>query len=174
MIPERPVAEAAIMVAGPRVSIPVAVILGRRTVARGGWNVPSWHAVGVVAGENLPGRDTRAVPVLKSDDEEQFLWGGLNVELYRDATEAYWSNLVGRQPALFILCSQKEDGMLEPRSVTADMHEAGSSMEGDDQVLSAAIPAEVYHQLERFVVEHHRPEVKRKRKRTDWTGSKED
>ena len=160
--------------AGPRVSIPVAVILGRRVVARGGWKVPSWHAVGVVAGENLPGRDARAVPVHETEDEQHFLWGGLHVELYRDATEAYWSNLVGRQPALFILCTEEEGGMLEPRSVTADMHEAGSSMEGDDQVLSATIPPEVYHQLERFVVEHHKPEVKRKRKRTDWSGSKED
>ena len=160
--------------AGPRVSIPVAVILGRRMVTRGGWKVASWHAVGVVAGDNLPGRETRGVPVLESDEEQHFLWGGLHLELYRDATEAYWSNLVGRQPSLFILCSETEDGALEPKSVTADMHEAGSGVEGDDRVFAAPIPPEVYHHLERFVVEHHKPEVKRKRKRTDWSGSKED
>lgn len=158
------------MVSEPRLSIPVAVILGRRTVARGGWSVPSWRAVGVVAGENLPGAEARAQPVRQADDEEHFLWGGLRLELYRDATEAYWTNLMGRQPSLFVLCSQREDGTLEPMAVTADMHEAGSSVEGDDQVFAAPIPPEVYHELERFVVEHHRPEVKRKRKRTDWTG----
>ena len=154
--------------------MPLRLVQNDSGTASGGGGDHGGGTAGQHTGSGHPGRDTRAVPVLKSDDEEQFLWGGLNVELYRDATEAYWSNLVGRQPALFILCSHKEDGMLEPRSVTADMHEAGSSMEGDDQVLSAAIPAEVYHQLERFVVEHHKPEVKRKRKRTDWTGSKED
>lgn len=159
------------MVAGPRLVIPVAVILGRRTVGKGGWQVPSWRAIGVVAGGNVPGADARAVRVRTGEDEEHLLWGGLSLELYRDATEAYWTNLTGRQPSLFVLCSQAEDGALEPKAVTADMHEAGSGVEGDDQVFAAPIPPEVYHQLERFVVEHHRPQVKRKRKRTDWTGS---
>jgi hypothetical protein len=161
------------MVAVARVSIPVAVILGRRMVARGGWKVPSWRAVGVVAGESLPGREARGVSVRESEDEEHFLWGGLHLELYRDATEAYWTNLMGQQPSLFILCSETVDGAIEPKIVTADMHEAGSGVEGDDRVFAAPIPPEVYHQLEHFVVEHHKPEVKRKRKRTDWSGGEE-
>ena len=157
------------MTAAPRLTLPVAVILGRRMVARSGWSVPSWRAVGVVAGDNLPHGGARAKPVRSADDEEQFLWGGLRLELYRDATESYWSNLMGQEPSLFVLCTEGEDGMLEPLSVTADMHEASSALEGDDKLFSAPIPPEVYQHLERFVVEHHRPEEKRKRKRTDWT-----
>ena len=45
------------MTASPRVSLPVAVIMGRRMVSRGRWSVPSWRVVGVVAGKNLPGGD---------------------------------------------------------------------------------------------------------------------
>jgi len=157
------------MVAGPRLSLPVAVIMGRHMVGRDGWRVASWRAVGVVAGDKLPGREARALPVTQGE-EEQFLWGGLRLDLYRDASESYWTNLMGQQPSLFILCTENEDGMLEPTSVTADMHEAGSGVEGDDKVFAAPIPPEVYHHLERFVVEHHKPQEKRKRKRTDWSG----
>jgi hypothetical protein len=146
------------MTAVPRFSVPVAVIMGRRMVSRSGWRVP--------------GRDSRAVSVHRTEDEEHFLWGGLQLELYRDATEAYWSNLMGQQPSLFVLCAETEDGGLEPQSVTADMHEASSGTEGEDLVFAAPIPPEVYQQLERFVVEHHRPEEKRKRKRTDWNADK--
>ena len=157
------------MTAAPRVSLPVAVIMGRRVVSRSGWSVPSWRVVGVVAGENLPGRDARAVPIRSDGDEEQFLWGGLRLELYRDASESYWVNLIGQQPALFVLCIEAEDGSLEPQFVTADPHEAGSGVEGNDRVFSAPIPPEVYPFLERFVVEHHVPQEKHKRKRTDWS-----
>jgi hypothetical protein len=160
------------MTAVPRFSVPVAVIMGRRMVSRSGWRVPSWRVVGVVAGDNLPGRQSRAVSVHRAEDEEHFLWGGLQLELYRDATEAYWSNLMGQQPSLFVLCAETENGALEPQFVTADMHEASSGTEGEDLVFAAPIPPEVYQQLERFVVEHHRPEEKRKRKRTDWNADK--
>lgn len=160
------------MTAAPRVSLPVAVILGRRTVGRSGWSVASWRAVGVVAGSSLPAGEARGQPVHSDDDEEHFLWGGLRLDLYRDATEGYWSNLLGQQPSLFILCTRREDGMVEPMSVTADIHEASSGMEGDDEVFASPMPPEVYQYVERFVVEHHVPEQKRKRKRTDWSNEK--
>ena len=112
------------MTATPRFSLPVAVIMGRRTVARSGWSVPSWQVVGVVAGANLPGVESRGSSVYRGEDEEHFLWGGLQLELYRDATEAYWANLVGQQPSLFIVCTEAEDGTMVPESVTADANAA--------------------------------------------------
>ena len=36
-------------------------------------------------------------------DEEQLLWGGLRLDLYRDAAASYWANLTGTQPSLFVL-----------------------------------------------------------------------
>lgn len=160
------------MTATPRLSIPVAVIVGRRIVSRSGWSVPSWRVVGVVSGDNLPGRETRGVSVHSGDDEEHFLWGGLRLDLYRDASDAYWSNLVGKQPSLFVLCAEREDGVLQPMSVTADMHEASSGLEGDDKVFSVPLPPEIYLRLERFVIEHHVPQERTKRKRTDWSAEK--
>ena len=157
------------MTARPRLSLPVAVIMGRRTVARSGWSVASWQAVGVVSGANLPGSEARGSSVYRGDAEEHFLWGGLHLELYRDATEAYWANLVGQQPSLFIVCTEAEDGSMVPEAVTADPNEAGAGVEGNDRVFSVPIPPEVYPALERFVIEHHRPQEKRKRKRAEWS-----
>jgi hypothetical protein len=154
------------MAAAPRVSLPVAVIMGRRMVSRSRWSVPSWRVVGVVAGENLPGLDARAVPIRSDGDEEQFLWGGLRLELYRDASESYWTNLVGQQPSLFVLCIEAEDG--SSRSSSRPIPTSVSGV-GNDRVFSAPIPPDVYPLLERFVVEHHMPQEKRKRKRTDWS-----
>lgn len=157
------------MTATPRLSLPVAVIMGRRMVSRSGWTVANWQAVGVVSGANLPGVETRGSPVYRGEAEEHFLWGGLQLELYRDATEAYWANLVGNQPSLFIICTEAEDGSMVPESVTADPNEAGAGVEGNDRVFSVPIPPEVYPVLERFVVEHHRPQERHKRKRAEWS-----
>jgi hypothetical protein len=60
-----------------------------------------------------------------------------------------------------------------PKAVTADQDEACSGVEVSDRVFSAAIPPEVYQHLEAFVVAHHMPEEKRKRKRTDWSAHEE-
>jgi len=160
------------MTAGPRVSLPVAVVMGRRMVAGRGWAVPSWRVVGVVAGAGLPGREAQGALVHHDAEEEHFLWGGLRLELYRDAAESYWVNLTGAQPSLFVLCTELDDSLV-PRQVTADQNEACSGVEGDDRVFAAAIPPEVYRRLEAFVIEHHMPREKRKRKRVDWSAGEE-
>lgn len=161
------------MTSGPRVSLPVAVVMGRRVVAGQRWQVPSWHVVGVVAGAELPARQARGTPVRSVDGEEHFLWGGLQVELYRDAAGSYWSNLTGQQPALFVICHEDEQGRLVPKLVTADHDEASSAVEVDERVFSAPIPPEIYHRVEAFVVEHHMPQEKRRRKRSDWSAHDE-
>jgi hypothetical protein len=161
------------MTAVPRLSLPVAVIMGRKLVTGRGWQVPSWRVVGVVAGADLPGRESRGIPVHGDAEEEQFLWGGLRLELFRDAAESYWSNLTGTQPSLFVLCCENEAGALVPKLVTADHDEAGSGVEVGDRVFAAPIPPEVYQHLEAFVIAHHVPQEKRKRKRADWSAAGE-
>ena len=161
------------MTAGPRVSLPVTVVMACRTVEGKGWRVPSWRVVGVVSGAGLPGREAEAAPARSDDAEEQVLWGGLRLELYRDAAESYWVNLTGRQPSLFVLCAEDESGRVVPKLVTADQNEACSGVEGDERVFAAPIPPEVYQRIEAFVVEHHVPQEKRKRKRTDWSAGED-
>ncbi len=113
------------------------------------------------------------MPIHGDADEAHFLWGGLRLDLYRDAAESYWVNLTGSQPSLFVLCTEQEDAGLVPQLVTADQNEACSGVEGDDRVFAAPIPPEVYQRLEAFVVTHHVPREKRKRKRVDWSENQE-
>ena len=158
--------------AAPRVSLPVAVVMSRRMVERGRWRVPSWDVAGVVAGAQVDA-SARGTPIAGNGDEEQFLWGGLRLELYRDAVRSYWANLTGTQPSLFVLCHDDGAGTLVPKMVTADQDEASAGVEVDERVFSAQIPPEVYHYLEAFVVEHHMPEEKQRRKRADWSAQGE-
>ena len=153
---------------GPLLSIPVAVIMARKEITRGAWTVPSWEAVGVVAGENVPGPEARGVPLPPVEGAAQYLWGGFSLDLYRDGTEDYWSNLVGQKPSLFVVCTETDDGVMEPSAVTASPDEASVHVHGDDQVYSAPIPPEVYLQIEAVVVEHHRPAKRKARKRKNW------
>jgi Protein of unknown function (DUF3305) len=158
------------MTVSPRLSLPVAVVLARRNVRRAGWTVASWRAVGVLMGERLACGAEQGVQVRTDAEEEHFLWAGLSLDLYRDATESYRTNLTGERPALYVLCHDLPQGGIRPVAVTADPHEAAAVVEGDSRVLDAPIPPEILHHVEAFVVEHHRPDSpgKGKRKRANW------
>lgn len=157
------------MTAQPAVSLPVAVIMARKLVRGTGWSVPSWRAVGVVAGEHLAGGRSQGELIRTQGEEEHFLWGGFVLDFYRDAAQTYWENLTGENPALFVVCHERENGELRPVSVTLDQHLASATIEGSDRVFAAPIPAEIYCELERFVVEHYAPKRIFKRKRKNWS-----
>ena len=153
----------------PKIRLPVAAVLARKLVQRARWSVPSWRAVGVVAGERLAAAGAAGELIQTAEGEDYFLWGGLELELFRDGAETYWENLTGDNPALFIVCHETETGGLKPVTVTADPHEAFAGAETNKRVFSAQIPPEIYGIIERFVVEHHSPRPIRTRKRKNWT-----
>ncbi len=153
----------------PQLSLSVSVILGRKTISRGAWSVPSWRAVAVVAGENLASAGAQGALIKDVEGEEHFLWGGFKLDLFRDVAQNYWSNLVGSDPALLVICDDREEGGLIPVKVTADQDEGSAAIEANDAVYRVPIPPEVYVQLERFVVEHYKPAPPRKRKRKNWS-----
>ena len=55
-----------------------------------------------------------------------------------------------------------------PLLVTLSYDEAASYMEGDNPVFNLPIPAEMHAWVECYVIEHYRPEEKKKRKRQRW------
>ena len=151
-------------------SFPVAVILARQQVTHGKWTVPQWRAAGLVAGNSVPSRDSWRTLVHTGDDgAEHYLWGGLTLKIEKEHLEGYYNNLVGGQPALFILCHEDPHGNPEPYAVTADGEEATAGLECDSLVYRAAIPEEIYPAIERFVVQHYVPREPKKRKRKNWS-----
>ncbi len=151
-------------------SYPVAVILAREQVRQGRWTVPQWRAVGLVAGQSVPGRESWRTLVHSGEGgAEHYLWGGLALKLEKEHLEGYYNNLVGGQPALFVLCHEDPDGNPEPYAVTADGEEATAGLECNSLVYRAAIPDEIYPAIERFVVQHYVPREPKKRKRKNWS-----
>lgn len=148
----------------------VAVVMAREQVRQGAWTVPQWRAVGLVAGDSVPSRDSwRTLVHTEADGTEHYLWGGLTLKIEKEHLEGYYHNLVGGQPALFVLCHEDPDGNPEPYGVTADGEEASAGLECDSLVYRAAIPEEIYPAIERFVVQHFVPRERKKRKRKNWS-----
>jgi len=151
---------------------PVSLVLARDEVQVGRWRAPSWRVLGVVAGAaSEPGGsegEAAARHILSEDGQPAYLWSGFTLQLYRDSTESYWHNLLGRQPSLFVICRADEAGELEPWAVSANYDEAGAYMEADDTVLSASMPPEIYRWIEQYVVKYFRPVERKVRKRRDW------
>jgi len=154
---------------GNSLSIPVAVLLEKKIVQGKGWSVPEWSVVGVLGGEHSGTEVSK--PVLVRDDDDRYLWGGYRLNLYLDSCESYWHNLTGELPSLFVICTETQDGGVQPLIVTADGLEASASTEGDDKVFRAPIPPEIYLRIEQFVVDNYVPRERKKRKRQKWTES---
>lgn len=150
---------------------PVSVIMAHEQVTVGQWHVQRSRVVGVIAGEHSG--EEAGIGRLIHDESgmQQYLWGGFEIRLYKDATESYWLNLVGKQPSLFIVCREDQtDGHCVPLKVTANYDEAGAYMEADATVMSAPMPPEVYRWLEQYVVENFKPVEGKSRKREAWFG----
>lgn len=154
---------------------PVSVIMAREEVEVGMWSTPRWTVVGVVAGLQTPGEEEANGRVIHSQDGRvEYLWSGFVVRLFKDATESYWYNLVGKQPSLFVVCREDvADGSLIPFVVSANYDEAGAYMETDGAVYSTPMPPEVYRWLEEYVVANFRPVERKARKRENWFAENE-
>jgi len=151
----------------------VAVIMQRTQVSRGRWSVPSWSALSVVAGENLPVGAGGPEMIYEKGAEAQYLCPGFSLLLYKDLAEEYWYNLTAEKPSLFVICHETPEGELTPFRVTADQDSAAVCLESDDQVFAVPIPPEIYQSIEQFVVQHFVPRERRKRKRKNWSEAPE-
>ena len=155
-----------------RLSLDVAAVLEKKVDRRKKWGLPEWSLHSVVTGEQL---DQTSEPVTiheQSDDEvdlRRTLHGGLKLELFKDGSEGYWYNLLSQDPYIFVVCEGEPNAPeLIPFFVTVNQDEATGHLETDDIVLSAPMPSELRGLLERYVMDHYEPMIKRKRKRKDW------
>ena len=147
----------------------VSAIMEREEIQHGPWRVPRWRLLSFVAGEAMERDGARAQLIHDEPGREQWLWTGFRVRLYRDCSESYWYNLVGKQPSLFLICQHDPDGKVIPLAVTANYDEAGAHMEADDEVFSAPIPPEMHRWLEQYVMDNFQPQPRKTRKRKNWS-----
>ncbi len=148
-------------------------------IKRSGWQAPSWYLNGVVVGDSVTHNAADASRIGSTDKGELFSWCGFNITLYKDACERYWHALIGDKPKIYVVCRDDVDEAesdlgIAPMLVTCDYDEAISYVETDELVLSAEIPAELYHYMEAFVLEHYKPKPFEKRKRKKWADKPDD
>lgn len=147
---------------------PVSVIMERQPAPEHRWIDVRWELLGVIP--NWPdGADPQQPTRLHEHaGVEQYLYTGFEIRLYRDCTESYWHNLAGKQPSLFVVLREDDDGIPHPFRVTANYDEAGAYMEADGTVMSAPMPEEICRWLERYVAENFHPQEAKIRKRKNW------
>lgn len=135
------------------------------------WADFRYDALGVVVRE---ADETRSVTRIYQDGEvEHFLVTGLSLQLHLDECESYYHNLMSPEPGCFIVASQPDssDEMPVPYLVSLSFDEVHAYLEGDEQIYSVEIPAELYQWAEAYVLTHYVAIKKTKRKLKNWRGT---
>jgi len=132
------------------------------------WAEFSYQALGVVVRD---GEEEKSVSrVYQNGEVEHFLVTGLNLQLHPDECESYYHNLMSPEPGCFIVADQPDDSddMPLPYLVSLSFDEVHAYLEGDEQIYSVAIPAELYQWAEAYVLTHYVAIRKTKRKLKNW------
>ena len=148
--------------------LPVSVLTSYRESREGAWDTGAWDVIGVVAGQGGGQPGGRQTLVREDRGEKQYLWTGCHLDLFKDAAEGCYHNLMSENPRIFVVCQQEDGGPIEPYLVTVNYDEAAAHMEMEEEVFSVPLPPELYRFVEHFVLAHYVPEKRKKRKREDW------
>ena len=159
-------------------SFAVSVLMERRLARSGPWSEYQWDCVAVLAGENVHSGQPGWTLVSDDGERARFMWSGLQISLYKDGCESYWYNLQSEKPFLFVICfhdkvPEDESMAVQPFVVSPNQDEANSHLESEDLVYSVPMPEPLIDWLERFVVDHYEPFIKKKRKRRNWAAEGE-
>ncbi len=132
------------------------------------WAEFSYQALGVVVRDQE--EDKSVTRVYQNGEVEHFLVTGLHLRLHPDECESYYHNLMSPEPGCFIVADQPDDSddMPLPYLVSLSFDEVHAYLEGDEQIYSVAIPAELYQWAEAYVLTHYVAIKKTKRKLKNW------
>lgn len=153
--------------ASRRPSMNVAVIMRRERIDNR-WQPWRWALLDVVPQEESFGTEARLL--LKSADEERWLYPGFTVELLTTDAEGYYLNVSTDQPCFWVVWRMEEEPALAaevlavPTIVTLSYHDAGRWLDAQENVDQVPAPANVVQWLQAFVDQHHVPEVKRRQR----------
>lgn len=145
----------------------VAVVMEKKPSSHP-WADFSYDALGVVVREAPEERGV--AKIFQDGDSEHYLVSGLGLQLYVDECESYYHNLMSPEPSCFIVAEQPEEdgGMPIPYLISLSFDEVHAYLEGDEQIYSVPIPAELYRWAEAYVLTHYIAVRKTKRKLKNW------
>jgi len=132
------------------------------------WISENWRAVGVMLGDRPEGTPTQGEPVVNEPGQTQYLWSNLSLGLFQDEAESYYYNLMSPASALYIVTRRNNESLPVPFLVTASFDAANAYLEGDEEVFTTPMSAEIYRWIETYVLEYYLPQKKIKRKLNNW------
>ena len=96
---------------------------------------------------------------VEDDGVSQYLYGGFDIELFKDGLESYTANLRAHKPSVSVICEHDDEiDEIRPLVVTLNYDEMASYVEVDEPVIDIPIPSDIYHWVESYVLENYRPE----------------
>lgn len=133
------------------VSYPVSIVMRREYRQYGQWQLPHWDLVELMPQHTTAGMD-KAQP-LPGEADDQMIWSGFWLDLFRDGLQSYYQNLMGKQPSLFVLCRDDDvDTGLAPTMVSANFADAEAHMETDGIVLSTPLAEPFSNWLAEYIL----------------------
>ncbi|WP_210394570.1 DUF3305 domain-containing protein [Motiliproteus sediminis] len=141
---------------------PLRVVLRRKTVARGLWEVDSWSAVRVESVRDEVHETQQVEPLPAQEDSQDYCWTGQGLELFLDERAAYRFNLSAEKPKLFVICTEDEEmgRVMRPYLVSASQDAAASYMDGgEEDVFAVPMPDAIQCWIEGFIARHGEPDL---------------
>jgi len=147
---------------------PVCVLTARERVHGHAWIDERWRVTGVQRGNDRPvAGPVERHPIQATAEGESYLWTGLSLVLRASEVDAYYFNLLGATPHVYVLTQLNDDGEPVPIEVSLEYSEALAFSEFGNDCFAVPMPAELYRYVERFVLEHYVPEEPRSKRKRD-------
>lgn len=150
-----------------RPGVDVAVVM-RRERMDNRWQPWRWVLADVVQQEEGFGTEPRLL--LKSEQEQRWLYPGFRVELLAGDAEGYYLNATTEQPCFWVVWRMEEEATVAeeplaiPQVVTLSYHDAGRWLDAQETVEQVPAPTSIVEWLRAFVDRHHVVEPKRRQR----------
>lgn len=157
----------------PIVHVPVAIVTAREPVSGNRWIDERWKVAAIVIDPEVAHPGIARSLMSMGPEGEKYLWTGFKLRLHPSEADAYYYNMIGQSPKLYVYCEYDDAGEPRPRSVTAEYIDAMSDFEADNATFSVPMPAEIFRIVEPFVREHYVPEEPKQRRKRDRQARRE-
>jgi hypothetical protein len=150
-------------------SFPVGVIMQRSPARNNTWVDYIWEAVGISVGDRRPGDHSNPLLIHEENNVCRYLYQGFVVTQYLDECESYYHNLMSPNPSCYVIARTGDnDETPVPFLVSMSFDEAHAYLEGEAEIFSVPMPAELYRWSEAYVIANYVATQRKKRKRQDW------
>jgi Protein of unknown function (DUF3305) len=163
-----------------RPSVHVAVTMRKERMhgAAARWIDWRWVLHDVVVQQTGFGAQPRLL--LKSENEERWLYPDYKVELFRDDAEGYYLNATTDAPCWFVLWRMEdepqskgldsEQALAIPTAVSLSYHDAGRWLDAQEKVDQVPAPVDIAQWLSAFAQEHFVSEPKKRKRPQSFIG----